>query len=59
MDGLESTVSLRDLACPVDVGHAQPPPICPEGISQPDISDTNQAVSLTTGISGPCPSQAL
>ena len=33
LDGRESTLSLRDLApyqCgPVDVGHAQPPPICP------------------------------
>ena len=48
LDGRESTVYLRDLApcpcSPVCFGCAQPPPICPEGISQTDISDTNQMV---------------
>ena len=63
MDGRKSTVSLHDLApcpcSPVDISHAQPPPICPEAISQTDISDTNQTVSPTTGVSNPYPSQAL
>ena len=44
---------------PEEVCRAQPPPICPEGISQTDISDTNQTVSLTVEISEPYPSQAL
>ena len=63
LDGRESTIFLRDLApcpcIPVDVGHAQPPPIWPEGISQTDIFDTNLTISLTIEISEPYSSQAL
>ena len=44
---------------PSKVGHAQPPLICPEGISQTDISDTNLTVSQHTGISESYPTSML